>query len=91
MFGTEGNEVEVKSSIYHELHDDVVALLEEDGHGFKISTNVGINMVSSSSAYGGFAKSFRPDAISMDEAFHARELMTLIPIAFFESIAWIYG
>ncbi|KAG5744129.1 hypothetical protein H9Q72_000274 [Fusarium xylarioides] len=90
MAGTEGNEAEGKSSIYPKLHDDVVAPLEEDGHDFKISTNVGINMVSSWAAYGGFAKLFKPDAISMDEAFHAREPMALIPIAFFEPIVWIF-
>ncbi|KAI1043049.1 hypothetical protein LB505_007878 [Fusarium chuoi] len=41
-------------------------------------------------AYGGFAKLFKPDVIFMDEAPHARELTTLIPIAFFEPIAWIF-
>ncbi|KAI5464175.1 P-loop containing nucleoside triphosphate hydrolase protein [Mariannaea sp. PMI_226] len=32
---------------------------------------------------------FRPDIVFVDEAPHARELTTLIPIAFFEPIAWI--
>ncbi|KAF5255333.1 hypothetical protein FANTH_4 [Fusarium anthophilum] len=41
-------------------------------------------------AYGGFARLFKPDIIFMDEAPHARELTTLIPIAFFEPIAWIF-
>ncbi|KAF5621743.1 atp-dependent helicase [Fusarium sp. NRRL 52700] len=41
-------------------------------------------------AYGGFAKLFKPDVIFMDEAPHARELTTLIPIAFFEPIVWIF-
>ncbi|KAH7176495.1 P-loop containing nucleoside triphosphate hydrolase protein [Dactylonectria macrodidyma] len=40
-------------------------------------------------AYGGFSKLFRPDVVFVDEAPHARELTTLIPIAFFEPIAWI--
>ncbi|KAF5980381.1 atp-dependent helicase [Fusarium bulbicola] len=33
-----------KSSIYPELHDGVVAPLEEDSHDFNISTKAGINM-----------------------------------------------
>ncbi|KAF4965320.1 hypothetical protein FSARC_6866 [Fusarium sarcochroum] len=40
-------------------------------------------------AYGGFSKLFKPDVIFIDEAPHARELTTLIPIAYFEPIAWI--
>ncbi|KAM0561009.1 hypothetical protein ACHAPJ_003509 [Fusarium lateritium] len=40
-------------------------------------------------AYGGFSKLFKPDVIFVDEAPHARELTTLIPIAYFEPIAWI--
>ncbi|EWY88424.1 hypothetical protein FOQG_01694 [Fusarium oxysporum f. sp. raphani 54005] len=41
-------------------------------------------------AYGGFSKLFKPDIIFVDEAPHARELTTLIPIAFFEPFAWIF-
>ncbi|KAF9771593.1 hypothetical protein IL306_010742 [Fusarium sp. DS 682] len=41
-------------------------------------------------AYGSFSKLFKPDVIIVDEAPHARELTTLIPIAFFEPIAWIF-
>ncbi|KAM0193877.1 hypothetical protein ACHAPQ_010975 [Fusarium lateritium] len=41
-------------------------------------------------AYGSFSKLFKPDVIFVDEAPHARELTTLIPIAFFEPIAWIF-
>ncbi|KAF5019908.1 hypothetical protein F66182_8070 [Fusarium sp. NRRL 66182] len=41
-------------------------------------------------AYGGFSKFFKPDVIFVDEAPHARELTTLIPIAYFEPIAWIF-
>lgn len=40
-------------------------------------------------AYGNFSKLFRPDVVFIDEAPHARELTTLIPIAFFEPVAWI--
>ncbi|KAJ3520073.1 hypothetical protein NM208_g13870 [Fusarium decemcellulare] len=40
-------------------------------------------------AYGSFAKLFRPEVVFIDEAPHARELTTLIPIAFFDPIAWI--
>ncbi|KAH7158042.1 P-loop containing nucleoside triphosphate hydrolase protein [Dactylonectria estremocensis] len=40
-------------------------------------------------AYGGFSKLFKPDVVFVDEAPHARELTTLIPLAFFEPIAWI--
>lgn len=40
-------------------------------------------------AYGSFSKLFRPDIVFIDEAPHARELTTLIPLAFFEPIAWI--
>ncbi|RGP62670.1 ATP-dependent helicase [Fusarium longipes] len=40
--------------------------------------------------YGGFGKYFKPEIIFVDEAPHARELTTLIPIAYFEPIAWIF-
>ncbi|KAF4975962.1 hypothetical protein FZEAL_7314 [Fusarium zealandicum] len=40
-------------------------------------------------AYGSFSKLFKPDVVFVDEAPHARELTTLIPIAFFEPVAWI--
>jgi regulator of nonsense transcripts 1 len=40
--------------------------------------------------YGSFAKHFKPDIVFVDEAPHARELTTLIPIAYFEPIAWIF-
>ncbi|KAK7402852.1 hypothetical protein QQX98_011382 [Neonectria punicea] len=40
-------------------------------------------------AYGSFSKLFRPDVVFIDEAPHARELTTLIPLAFFDPIAWI--
>ena len=40
-------------------------------------------------AYGSFSKLFRPDVIFIDEAPHARELTTLIPIAYFDPMAWI--
>ncbi|KEY68635.1 hypothetical protein S7711_00515 [Stachybotrys chartarum IBT 7711] len=39
--------------------------------------------------YGRFSKLFRPDIIFVDEAPHARELTTLIPIAFFDPFVWI--
>lgn len=41
--------------------------------------------------YGSFPKFFKPDVIFMDEAPHARELTTLIPIAYFTPIAWIFS
>ncbi|KAK5998801.1 Protein ZGRF1-like protein [Cladobotryum mycophilum] len=41
-------------------------------------------------AYGSFSKFFHPDIVFVDEAPHARELTTLIPLAFFEPIAWIF-
>lgn len=41
-------------------------------------------------ASGSFSKFFRPDIIFMDEAPHARELTTLIPIAYFNPLAWIF-
>ncbi|KAF5656465.1 atp-dependent helicase [Fusarium heterosporum] len=41
-------------------------------------------------AYGGFSKLFDPEVIFIDEAPHARELTTLIPIAFFKPVAWIF-
>ncbi|KAI1069647.1 hypothetical protein LB507_008429 [Fusarium sp. FIESC RH6] len=40
--------------------------------------------------YGSFTKYYKPDIIFVDEAPHARELTTLIPIAYFEPIAWIF-
>ncbi|CAM1502141.1 Fc.00g041250.m01.CDS01 [Cosmosporella sp. VM-42] len=40
-------------------------------------------------AYGSFSKLFRPEVIFVDEAPHARELTTLIPIAYFDPVAWI--
>lgn len=40
--------------------------------------------------YGQFSKLFDPDLIFIDEAPHARELTTLIPIAFFSPLAWIF-
>lgn len=39
--------------------------------------------------YGRFSKLFEPDLIFVDEAPHARELTTLIAIAFFSPLAWI--
>lgn len=42
-------------------------------------------------AYGSFSRLFRPDVIFIDEAPHARELTTLIPIALFDPIAWIFS
>ncbi|PNY22687.1 ATP-dependent helicase [Tolypocladium capitatum] len=41
-------------------------------------------------ACGGFSKLFEPDLIFMDEAPHARELTTLIPIAYYSPLAWIF-
>ncbi|RFU77370.1 atp-dependent helicase [Trichoderma arundinaceum] len=41
-------------------------------------------------ASGSFAKLFRPEVIFMDEAPHARELTTLIPMAYFDPLAWIF-
>lgn len=40
-------------------------------------------------AYGQFSTLFDPDLVFMDEAPHARELTTLIPIACFAPLAWI--
>lgn len=40
--------------------------------------------------YGGFSKLFEPDLIFVDEAPHARELTTLIPIAYYSPLAWIF-
>ncbi|VUC33206.1 unnamed protein product [Clonostachys rosea] len=37
-----------------------------------------------------FSRLFRPDIVFIDEAPHARELTTLIPIAFFEPLVWIF-
>ncbi|PKS09190.1 hypothetical protein jhhlp_003804 [Lomentospora prolificans] len=42
------------------------------------------------SAYGRFPQMFHPDIIFLDEAPHARELTSLIPIAFFSPRAWVY-
>ncbi|KAI9163394.1 Helicase sen1 [Paramyrothecium foliicola] len=39
---------------------------------------------------GSFSKLFRPDVIFVDEAPHARELTTLIPIAWYNPLAWIF-
>ncbi|KAK2608673.1 hypothetical protein QQS21_002784 [Conoideocrella luteorostrata] len=42
-------------------------------------------------AYGrGFSKFFKPDLVFVDEASHARELTTLIPLAYFSPKAWIF-
>ncbi|RCI13797.1 hypothetical protein L249_8288 [Ophiocordyceps polyrhachis-furcata BCC 54312] len=41
-------------------------------------------------AFGHFSKLFRPDLVVMDEAPHARELTSLIPIAFYSPLAWIF-
>ena len=41
-------------------------------------------------ACGRFSKCFQPDIIFVDEASHARELTTLIPIAYFTPLAWIF-
>ncbi|KAL6857951.1 hypothetical protein ACO1O0_005397 [Amphichorda felina] len=40
--------------------------------------------------YGTFSTLFRPEVIFIDEAPHARELTTLIPIAYFDPIVWIF-
>lgn len=40
--------------------------------------------------YGTFAKLFRPEVIFIDEAPHARELTTLMPIAYFDPFVWIF-
>ncbi|KAL6893244.1 AAA domain-containing protein [Trichoderma evansii] len=37
-----------------------------------------------------FAKYFRPEIVFVDEAPHARELTTLIPLAYFDPVAWIF-
>ncbi|KAF4124577.1 regulator of nonsense transcripts 1 [Geosmithia morbida] len=41
-------------------------------------------------ASGAFSRFFRPGVVFFDEAPHARELSTLIPIAYFEPLAWIF-
>lgn len=41
-------------------------------------------------ASGSFAKLFRPEIVFVDEAPHARELTTLIPLAYFNPVAWIF-
>lgn len=41
-------------------------------------------------AYGRLSKFFKPDLIFIDEASHARELTTLIPLAYFSPKAWIF-
>lgn len=40
-------------------------------------------------ASGNFSRLFRPDIVFIDEAPHARELTTLIPIAYFDPLVWI--
>ncbi|KJZ75776.1 hypothetical protein HIM_04933 [Hirsutella minnesotensis 3608] len=40
--------------------------------------------------YGGFSKLFKPDLIFIDEAPHTRELTSLMAIAFFTPLAWIF-
>jgi regulator of nonsense transcripts 1 len=40
--------------------------------------------------FSSFSRLFRPEVVFIDEAPHARELTTLIPIAFFEPLAWIF-
>lgn len=40
---------------------------------------------------GSFAKFFCPEIIFVDEAPHARELTTLIPLAYFDPVAWIFS
>ncbi|PFH62770.1 hypothetical protein XA68_11993 [Ophiocordyceps unilateralis] len=40
--------------------------------------------------FGHFAKLYQPDIVFMDEAPHARELTSLIPIAFYSPLAWIF-
>lgn len=42
------------------------------------------------SSHGSFSEMFRPDIVFLDEAPHARELTSLIPIAFFSPIVWIF-
>lgn len=42
------------------------------------------------SSYGNFPQMFLPDLIFLDEAPHARELTSLIPIAFFAPIIWVF-
>lgn len=42
-------------------------------------------------AYGQFASYFHPDLIFVDEASHARELTTLIPLAYFTPLVWIFS
>ncbi|GAB0137062.1 hypothetical protein EsDP_00005345 [Epichloe bromicola] len=41
-------------------------------------------------AFGRFSRFFKPDLIFVDEASHARELTTLIPLAYFSPKAWIF-
>ncbi|PTB45038.1 hypothetical protein M441DRAFT_23333 [Trichoderma asperellum CBS 433.97] len=41
-------------------------------------------------ASGSFAKYFHPEIVFVDEAPHARELTTLIPLAYFDPVAWIF-
>jgi hypothetical protein len=43
------------------------------------------------SAAGKFASMFSPDLVFLDEAPHARELTSLIPISSFKPIAWIFS
>lgn len=42
------------------------------------------------SSYGSLSEMFRADIVFVDEAPHARELTSLIPIAFFSPIVWIF-
>lgn len=41
-------------------------------------------------SYGRFSSLFRPKVVFLDEAPHARELTTLIPIAYFDPLVWIF-
>jgi len=41
-------------------------------------------------AFGRFSRFFKPDLIFVDEASHARELTTLIPLAYYSPKAWIF-
>ncbi|KAL7808045.1 P-loop containing nucleoside triphosphate hydrolase protein [Trichoderma aethiopicum] len=41
-------------------------------------------------AAGSFSHFFRPEIVFVDEAPHARELTTLIPLAYFDPVAWIF-
>ncbi|KAH0497353.1 hypothetical protein TgHK011_004665 [Trichoderma gracile] len=41
-------------------------------------------------ASGSFSHFFHPEIVFVDEAPHARELTTLIPLAYFDPVAWIF-